>query len=381
MIYLNNAATTYPKPPQVCHALKASLEQLPEESGRSNCQGEGSLDRCRSKMARLLGAKDAQEIFFTSGATESANLLLLGLSLENAHVIATTTEHNALLRPLLRHPHHPQVTFVHCNQNGFVDPEDIIRAIRPNTQLLIVNHCSNVTGCFQPLEQIGEITRERNILLLADLSQSLGCLPVNVAGCQIDMAIFTGHKNLFGPPGTGGFFLRKEVPVRVVKVGGTGVDSHLLELPESYRCFETGTLNFCGVAALEKGMDFLLEQGMDRVSIALSRTREKLFRRLKNLPGLHLYGPSQGTPSGVVSFTVDGFSVADLSYMFRQCYDICLRSGLHCCPLIHEDLGTAPQGTMRMSFSFLTPWEDLEVFVQALEEICLEGKESNPWKL
>lgn len=371
MIYLNNAATSYPKPESIVNAVLKNMCRLPSEQGRSTMERTSVIDKCRAQVAALIHANTPEEIYFTSGATESANLAIAGLELLGGHVVTTTTEHNSILRPLYNHKAHPEVTCIRCDRTGYVEPSAIEKAIRPNTKAIFVNHCSNVTGMVQNIKAIGAVAKKRGVLFAVDAAQSLGCIPVNVDEAKIDILIFTGHKSLFGISGTGGLYIRRGTPLHPVKLGGTGHDSHLVRLPKNYGVFECGTPNMVGICALSEGLTFLENTGYENVYKHIWNMTEKLIEALSKMPDIEMYCSNQGIKKGpVVSFNIRGINASDVGYMLTNIYDIVLRTGLHCCPLIHEDIHSGRFGTVRASLSYFTSEQDIRTFVSAIGEIC-----------
>lgn len=257
LIYLNNAATSFPKPRSVLEAHAAYLSSPPGSPDRSTGKGGSVFENCRKNLARLLDIYHSERIYFTRGATDSANFLLSGLEIQSKKIIVTATEHNSLLRPLYNNPVFKRNTLeiIPCDSSGRIEPEDIRNAVIPGKSLVVVNHCSNVTGAIQDIESIGRICHNTGALLLVDISQSAGCLPIKVDKWGIDILIFTGHKNLLGTQGTGGFYIRPEISFETKKLGGTGSDGLRLSYQRGEAPFEVGTQNKAGIDALNAGID------------------------------------------------------------------------------------------------------------------------------
>lgn len=370
-LYLNCAASSFPKPEAVLQCAKRAMYLPPEDAGRSNGFSLNGED-CRLLIASLIGCLP-QEIFFTSGATESANLIIRGLQLRGSRVIATATEHNCILRPLYNHPDQPEVSIAPCDENGAVRLPDLEALIRPDTKYLFLNHCSNVTGYVQDLHAIGELCHLHGITLIVDASQSIGCTEIDVARDHVGILIFTGHKNLFGLAGSGGYYVNKSVQLPIVKTGGTGIDSLWLKLPADYTNREPGTANTVGLASLAAGTGFVLEYGAENIRRELAAKRKRLVDGLTGIFGIRVLHPFPLQDAGpVVSFVADGLSPSDVGYILSESYGITLRTGFHCCPLIHEQLKT-PQGTIRASFSVLTEDSALDALCSAIQEIQKGG--------
>lgn len=373
MIYLNNSATSWPKPQCVVDAYTTCLRELPAGQFRSSADKhtEDIMDTARKKIAALFHAPAEGRIIFTSGATESANTVISGLNWKNAHIVSTVTEHNSILRPLMNcTPTAPEVTFVSCDESGYVSPSNIQAAVRPETKAIIVNHCSNVTGAVQDIESIGNIAMSRGILFIVDASQSAGCIPVDIQTSHADILIFTGHKSLFGVQGTGGLYFGAGIQLRPLKFGGTGLNSEKIEYtPDSWE-YEVGTQNIPGIAALTAGINYLQKTGIPQIqqreTVLITETAE----HLRQIDRVKVYAGRKGACGPVLSFTIADMNVSDIGYILNGSYNIVVRTGLHCAPLIHKVLGTAPDGTVRISISDQTSHAETDALVQAVEDIC-----------
>lgn len=376
MAYLNNAATTYPKPQSVTDALTAAWVSPPVTPYRSNDPaGRGDLfDRCRRNAGQLLGLADTERIFFTGGATDALNRLFGGLDLAGRPVVVTETEHNSVLRPLFNRPDRADnpVRVVPCDESGRVSAETVkeVLAGLPEEGLFVLNHCSNVTGAVQDVRAISEAVHRRRYRLLLDVSQSAGCLPVRGDEWEVDMLAFAGHKNLFGPLGTGGCYVRRDVPLRPLFYGGTGVDSHRLLYEDGDYEYEVGTQNALGIAGLNAGIEFVLRRGVDRIMEEGERHIRRIRRVLATLPNVRVYGDEAVCRGPLLSFNIERMNPEDVAYILENGYHVTLRAGLHCSPLIHQALGTESRGTLRVSLSCLTPPKDIDRFLEAVEEIA-----------
>ncbi len=379
MIYLNQAATTYPKPQCVLKAHTASLYELPESQFRTATISptENIFDRCRRNLGELLGIHEIDRIFFSSGATDSANALIYGLSLNGKNVITTQTEHNSILRPLMNLKKQVgSVTVVPCDSKGCVKPEDIEEAIQENTAAVFVNHCSNVTGAIQDLKEIGIRVKKHNVLFIVDASQSAGCIPIHVDAWKIDALIFTGHKSLFGVQGTGGYYIRKGIPFVPYRFGGTGRDSKKVIYEGNDYEYEPGTQNSPGIAALNAGVSYILERTVEKITEKEQHLMKTLYTGLASLNNVIFYGSFETNKGPVMSFNIQGMEPSDTAYILQNSYGIIVRTGLQCAPLIHEKLGTVPAGTVRVSLSDMTEEKEVNELVKAVEEIvlCLEAE-------
>ena len=374
-IYLNNAATSYPKPERVIDAVTACISSVPFHSLRAGYEmAEGDVVySCREKLAKLFNADNPRNIFFTSGSTESLNLALNGLDLEG-HVITTAIEHNSVYRPLKRLESRGAVelTVVDCDMKGFVEPESIRSAVTSNTRAIVVNHCSNVIGAILDLRAISGIAHESGALLIVDASQSAGALAIDVTDLNIDILAFTGHKSLYGLPGIGGVYVRDGIDLEPLKVGGTGVKSDLLYQPEERPLYyESGTQNIPGIASLDAGLSFVLEEGIDKIRKRKKMLFGEMLGYLRGKRGIILYGSGdlEGREA-IASFNIDGCSPQEIGYILENSFDIIVRSGLHCAPLIHQSLGSYPLGSIRVSPSYFTEIDEVEIFMDAINQIC-----------
>lgn len=374
MIYLNQAATTYPKPQCVLDAHTASLYRMPEGQFRSaaDSRSDNIFDTCRRNIGKLLGISETERIFFSSGATDSSNAVIYGLPLKGRRVVTTQTEHNSILRPLMNlRDYVGEVTVVPCNPYGIVDPGAIEKAVSKDTAAVFVNHCSNVTGAVQDLKAIGSIAKKHGVLFVADVSQSAGCIPINADEWGIDVLIFTGHKSLFGVQGTGGYYVRSGVPFRPFRFGGTGRDSSkIIYNGEDYE-YEPGTQNGPGIAALNAGVSYILGRTVDAIAGMEQELMRKLYEGLEKIRNVELYGSPETNAGPVMSFNIRGFLPSDVSYILQNGYGIVVRTGLQCAPLIHKCLGTEKHGTVRVSISDLTEEKEIGALVRAIEEIAL----------
>lgn len=369
MHYLNNAATSYPKPNCVLGAANRALAALPTEEGRSNFGGTDVAGECRRQLAPLLGVQNPERIYFTSGATEAANLVLRGAALEGRHIVVTADAHNAVLRPLYALYGQDQITVVPCLASGHVLPQVLAAALRPHTACVLVNHCSNVTGAVQNLEAIGQIARRQGALFLVDAAQSAGAMPIDAQKHGVDALLFTGHKHLFGPGGTGGFYLRPGAPVRPAKFGGTGIPG-LPAQPPPEDAFEVGTPNTAGLAALCTGAAYLNRVGLSSIQRHIAGLVQTMATGLAAIPGVTLYhSAAENAPcGGAVAFAVAGLAPEETGYILRHVYHMVVRTGQLCAPLLMQAMHT-PGGVVRASVSALTPPASIAALVKAVQQI------------
>jgi cysteine desulfurase/selenocysteine lyase len=385
MIYLDNAATSFPKPDVVHDKMIHFYRTCGVNPGRSGCdmalQAEAMVDGARRTLSGLFNAslvaagkpKDPARLVFTSNATHSLNLILKGTVGPGDHVITTWMEHNSVLRPvnhLVRQG--AEATFLRPGSDCRVDPEEIRRAIRPNTKLVIVNHGSNVCGVVQDIPAIGAVCREAGVPLAIDAAQTAGAFPIDMAEWQVGFVAFTGHKSLLGPTGTGGICVADDAEIASTMWGGTGVRSaepyHLEEYP--WR-LEAGTLNVLGIAGLSAGMDWVAEQGLDAIQEREDALAVLLAQGLREIRGVTLYAPADGQPRvPTLSITLKGWDPSDVGTLLDVDYNILTRTGLQCAPKVHEHLGTSPRGTVRFSVGPFNTREDILSAVKAVGEIA-----------
>ncbi len=365
MIYLNNAASSYRKPPCVPEAIHRALSLPPCEGRRGTLGGQDAATACRRAIAPVLGVREPSRVFFTSGATESYNLILRGLAPAGKTCVVSVYEHNALLRPLWALTGGKGVRLVSPEPNGALSP-DALYTQAQGADFVFVNHCSNVTGAVQDLPALSQAAHAGGALLIADVSQSAGMMPLDLDESGADIAVFTGHKALFGPAGTGGFYLREGVSLPAAKWGGTGTGGKTI-LPDEPEMFEVGTQNLSGLAGLAAGAGFVLETGLERIASALREKVSRLHKALGAMPGVSVYGVPSG--GAAIAFNIAGLSPADTGYILQHGYDITVRTGYHCAPLLADAIG-APAGTVRASLSCLTKDGELEQFLAAVAEIA-----------
>jgi len=383
IIYLDNAATTFPKPKEVLDQMYDAYRRFGVNPGRSGydlCVVAGDLVfEARKALTRFFGGTDPLRLVFAQNATEALNLALLGILGPGDHAITTTVEHNSVIRPLnhLRRDHGVELDYVPVGADFRLDPGEVAKRFRKNTKLVVVNHGSNVIGTVQPVAEIGRLCRERGILFVIDAAQTAGMIPVDIEALHVDVVAFTGHKSLLGPTGTGGLYVREGVDVRTTRFGGTGVHSanpfHLEDYPHR---LEAGTGNVLGITGLYFAQAYLAKRGIANIY----RHEMTLFARLQDglaaLDGVTLHGPTRlDDRLPVLSFTVVGLDPSDVGTMLDVDYNIAARTGLHCAPLIHEQMGTGERGAVRLSVGPMTVENDIEKALEAVAEIAADAVE------
>ncbi len=374
MIYLDNAATSFPKPREVMDKMLQRYLEFGVSPGRGSydlaMQVAELVEEARIKLAGFFGAPEASRVVFAANATDALNLAFHGLVEPGDHVVATRLEHNSVLRPLWHFRELGWITYdlVPFDRRGFVDPDEIARHIKVNTRLVVVNHASNVLGTVQPVAEIGRICAQRGVPLIIDASQTAGVVPIDMSAWQVSALAFTGHKSLYGPTGIGGLAIHPELDIKASRFGGTGVDSksplHTQSFP--YR-LEAGTLNLLGILGLSAGVDYLTAKGLQAMHSQEMALLERLRDGLSELEHVELYGAEDFSDHvAVLSANVDGVSADYAGAILDGDFNIAVRVGLHCAPLVHEDLGTANRGAVRFSLGLFNTREDIDEAVGAM---------------
>ncbi len=380
--YFDNAATSFPKPPGIGEVMRQQIEQCGASAGRGAyreaVEAGRMLEQTRAAVRQALGCAPADGVIFTLNGTDALNLAIKSLVGRMDHVVTTTLDHNSVLRPLHALQQRAGVAVTHVRptlESTRLRPEQIRETLRPQTRLVVINHASNVTGVLQPIEEIGEICRERGVPVLVDAAQSAGHVPIEFARLPVDLLACPGHKGLLGPLGTGILVMRPEIAekMQTVREGGTGSRSENLDQPASLPDkFESGSHNTVGLAGLEAALEWIARRGIPSLRIDELRQSRTLLERLLAIPGLRLFGPTRAEERvGVFSVRVEGFEPAELSAILEESYGVLTRSGLHCAPLAHETIGTlATGGTTRLSLGPFLNDEDTAAAAEALREIA-----------
>ncbi len=384
IIYLDNASTSFPKPDVVHDTVHDFYKTNGVNPGRSGCdlalRAERMIHETRRNLSAFFnktrmesGGPDPNRLVFTLNATMSLNLVVNGTLRPGDHVVTTVLEHNSVIRPVNHKVRQGvEATFVRPDAEGYLDPEDIRRAIQGNTRLVVVNHASNVTGSVQDLRAIGDVCRDEGVPFAVDSAQTAGVLPIDMTECNISFLCFTGHKGLLGPTGTGGICIADGAEIEGTFFGGTGILSAVPHQPEEYpHRLEAGTLNLAGIAGLFAGLEWMEEKGIDNIHRHEIELLRLLQEGLAEIPGVKIRGTRNLTDRvATLSVTVDGRDAKDVGGILDANYNILTRAGLHCAPLIHDHHGTAPGGTVRFSVGpFNTP-EHIEAAVRAMSEIA-----------
>lgn len=382
-IYLDNASTTFPKAPNVASAMADYITNSGININRGSYalayDVEDIIYTTRQRLHTLFNGHDPSHVIFTQNVTMSLNMVIKGLLKAGDHVLVSSMEHNAVMRPLTQLLD-KGITFdtIPCDSTGSIQMESIEPLIRPNTVALIINHASNVCGTIQPLESIGPICKAHNLQFIVDAAQTAGVIPIDVKACHIDALCFTGHKGLLGPQGIGGIILTKEMAQTLTPLiaGGTGSFSHLETLPTHMPdAFESGTLNLPGIIGLNEGLAYIESQGMENIHNHELVLTQSFLEGLQSINGINIVGKQNiQDRTAVISITIDGMDPANIAYELESTYHIMTRVGLHCAPRAHQTLGTYPEGTVRFSFGYANTHKDVESALSALNTIVKSSK-------
>lgn len=380
-VYLDNAATSYPKPDAVYSAMDRAAREIGVAPGRGgyrqSIEASRLLFETREALAALFGVTDSSRFIITHSATESLNLAVKGLLRAGDHVVTTTMEHNSLARPLFAAGRSGvNVSWVTADENGHVSVESIRSALKPETRAVAMTHCSNVTGAANPVGEIGAILKDRGVIFLVDAAQSAGSIPVNIPAMNIDLFAAPGHKGLYGPQGTGFLYIAPEIYLEPLLLGGTGSGSSELapplELPER---FESGTLNISGIAGLKAGLEFIAAQGVANIQDHEAVLVKRLIDGLSAISSIKVINPQMTENRGaVVSFSLPGRDPSSVGHILDSQFDIAVRTGLHCAPLAHKTIGTFPEGTVRVSPGIFNCQEDIDALLEAVQKIVTSDK-------
>lgn len=379
LIYLDNAATTYPKPKEVYDFMYEFYQKHGVNPGRSGydmtLETEEIVHSTRKMLADFFNGTDPNHLTFSYNATDSLNMIIDGMVAKGDHVITSNLEHNSVLRPLYHKEQDGiiEVTYIPFDEKGYIDPGDFKKAIKKNTRMVILNHGSNVIGTVQSLAEVGKICRERGVYFAVDASQTAGSQKIDIQEMNIDLIAFTGHKCLMGPTGIGGSYVREGVTIRMTRYGGTGVRSaqrtHLEEFPYRLEC---GTLNIVGVAGLHAGQKWIQQQGLENIHNREIALWDRLRKGLQQIDKVITYcAESTANQNAVLSFNIEGWEAADVGTMLDVDYNIACRTGLQCAPLVHQQIGTDKiHGTVRLSLGPFNAEQDIDTTIQAVKEIA-----------
>jgi len=377
MIYLDNAATTLIKPPEVINAVCDAMQNM-GNSSRGTHGGALNSARtvffARAMLAKLFNAPGPEQVVFTCNATEALNIALNGIFNEGDHVITTSLEHNSVLRPLYRLEAQGiiSLSIVSADAMGRVDHDDFERLMTERTRAIVCTHASNLTGNALDLVRIGSVAKRHGLLFVVDASQTAGALPIDMEEMCIDILCFTGHKGLMGPQGTGGLCAARSVDIRPLKVGGSGIKSYSRSHPDEMPTrLEAGTLNGHGIAGLAAAAKFITEIGIDAIHAKEIALAKRFYNGIASIPNVKIYGDfSDWNRAAIVSLNISDYDSGEVCDALWQDYTIATRSGAHCAPLMHCALGTKDQGAVRFSFSWFNTEEEIDAAIAAIKELA-----------
>ena len=374
MIYFDNAATSYPKPESVYKRIDHILRSIggnPGRSGHSMALDAGRvIFEARESAARLFNVKDASRIAFTKNATEAINVAFKGILKPGDHVVTTSIEHNAVMRPLqrLERDGGVKVIRVKADKDGLISPQDVEKAITKHTKLISVVHASNVFGTVLPVTEIGNVCRKKGIIFMIDAAQTAGAMPIDIEALNVDMFAATGHKSLFGPQGTGFLYVKEGIEPLPLVDGGTAEDDDILEIPDR---LEAGTMNTPGLCGLGAGIEFLLKEGVEKIRKHEEGLIRQILDGLKGIKGISIIGTTdEKKRTCLVSFNMEGKDTSDVGYRLDNEFNIMLRCGLHCANHAHKTAGTYPRGAVRVSPGYFNTSDEIEEFLKAIREIA-----------
>ncbi|HHX51798.1 MAG TPA: aminotransferase class V-fold PLP-dependent enzyme [Clostridia bacterium] len=376
MIYLDNAASSWPKPPGVIRRMGEVLQNNTSNPGRATHQLAMAAGKIilgtRERLALLFNIQEPNRIVFGLNATQALNQAIKGNLQPGDHVVTSSMEHNSVMRPLaVMQSRGVAVTVVPADKSGQLNPSLVKKAIRPATRMMVMTHASNVTGTILPVEELGWLARQHGLTFLVDAAQTAGVLPIDVEKMHIDLLAFPGHKGLLGPQGTGGLYIAPHLELSTLMEGGTGSRGDLLEQPATlpYR-HESGTPNTVGLAGLEAAVEFIQATGLEKIRWHEQKLTELARAGLEEIEGITLYAPVEGAKQvGVISFNLSGKDPGEVGYLLDKIYLIAVRTGLHCAPAAHRTLGTLDRGTVRASFSCFNTEEEVKILVESVREI------------
>lgn len=373
MIYLDNAATSYPKPELVYQRIDHILRHVGGNPGRSGHRMALDASRvifeARESIAKLFNIKDGSRIVFTKNVTEAINIVFKGILKPDDHVVITSIEHNAVIKPLKRiEKNGIKVTYVKADQDGWIKPEDIEKAITNKTKLVSVIHASNVFGTILPITDIGRICKKKRVLFMIDVAQTAGAIPIDVDLSGIDILTATGHKGLFGPQGTGFLYIKEGVEPSPLVDGGTGEDGEIIEIPDR---LEAGTMNTQGIGGLSAGIEFLLKEGVEKIRCYEEGLIKQLLDGLRSIKGINIIGPmDERKRVSLISFNIEYKDPLDIGVRLDNEFGIMVRCGLHCAPEAHKTAHTYPHGAVRISPGYFNTDQEIEEFLRGLMEIA-----------
>ncbi len=380
MIYFDNAATTLKKPKEVAEAVYNAINNFANASRGSyelSLNSERIILSARERLKKLFNADSPNCIAFTNNSTEALNIAIKGLINKNDHIITTSFEHNSVLRPIYEMEKlGAEITIIKADKNGNIDYDEIENNIKENTKAIICAHASNVIGNILDISFIGKISKKYNLLFILDASQTAGCVPIDIKNNFIDVLCFTGHKGLMGPQGTGGLCVRKDLYIKPLKTGGSGIKSYSKTHPENMPTrLEAGTLNGHGIAGLNAALEFIENETIEKIKNHERELSRYFYDSIKNIENIKFYGDYKtDNRASIVALNIGEIDSSKISDILSNDYNIATRPGAHCAPLMHEALGTINQGIVRFSFSYFNTFEEVDKGIEAIKEISAKFK-------
>ena len=380
MIYFDNAATTLKKPKGVAEAVYNAINNFANASRGSyelSLNSERIILSARERLKKLFNADSPNCIAFTNNSTEALNIAIKGLINKNDHIITTSFEHNSVLRPIYEMEKlGAEVTIIKADKNGNINYDKIENNIKENTKAIICAHASNVIGNILDISFIGKISKKYNLIFILDASQTAGCVPIDMKNNFIDVLCFTGHKGLMGPQGTGGLCVRKDLYIKPLKTGGSGIKSYSKTHPENMPTrLEAGTLNGHGIAGLNAALEFIENETIEKIKNHERELSRYFYDSIKNIENIKFYGDYKtDNRVSIVALNIGEIDSSKISDILSNDYNIATRPGAHCAPLMHEALGTINQGIVRFSFSYFNTFEEIDKGIEAIKEISSKFK-------
>ena len=376
MIYLDNGATSFPKPRSVYEEMIKCVRDYCANPGRGahdmSIRCDMEIYECRERIAKLFNIDNPLNVIFTANATDGLNIAIHGLLEKGDHIITSYLEHNSVLRPVKQKERQGvEVSLLKGDKDGLLSVDEIEKEIKSNTKAIIINHGSNVIGTIQDIKAIGDLARRNNIKFIVDGAQTAGAIEIDIDKYNIDLLAVPGHKGLLGPQGTGALIINKNVALKELKYGGTGSQSHSLEQPQFLPDkFESGTLNTPGIVGLNSGLKFIEDEGINNIRIKEKTLVDFLLGEFESMPFIECYGTNSKDSSAIISINIEGMESSEVGKLLNK-KDIYVRTGYHCAPLVHKVIGTEKRGTVRISPGYFNTLDEMKQLLIELKKIYI----------
>lgn len=376
MIYLDNGATSFPKPRSVYEEMIKCVRDYCANPGRGahdmSIRCDMEIYECRERIAKLFNIDNPLNVIFTANATDGLNIAIQGILEKGDHIITSYLEHNSVLRPVKQKERQGvEVSLLKGDKDGLLSVDEIEKEIKSNTKAIIINHGSNVIGTIQDIKAIGDLARRNNIKFIVDGAQTAGTIEIDIDKYNIDLLAVPGHKGLLGPQGTGALIINKNVALKELKYGGTGSQSHSLEQPQFLPDkFESGTLNTPGIVGLNSGLKFIEDEGINNIRIKEKTLVDFLLGEFESMPFIECYGTNSKDSSAIISINVEGMESSEVGKLLNK-KDIYVRTGYHCAPLVHKVIGTEKRGTVRISPGYFNTLDEMKQLLIELKNIYI----------